>query len=185
MLKRGTRELEIHVEKMYNHLLERINQVLFHLSLIIGLGFSTLHLIYHLVKQITDSELIAYFSDAFSVMCSSLCKCFHHFFFFLVRLQTNFGCNENICKVWKSNRHWGKNKTSFQSYLTCPPLIFNVSWQVCFHRMVSQGLFFQVYWSFLKASIQRFWKYFVITQMFLKKICKGFFCLFLTYCNDF
>ena len=82
MLKRGTRELEIHVEKMYNHLLERINQVLFHLSLIIGLGFSTLHLIYHLVKQITDSDLIAYFSDAFSVMCSSLCKYFHHFFFF-------------------------------------------------------------------------------------------------------
>lgn len=137
---------------MYNHLLERINQVLFHLSLIIGLG--------------------------------SLCKYFHHFFF-SVRLQTNFGCNENICKVWKSNRHWGKNKTSFQSYLTCPPLIFNVSWHVCFHRMVSQGLFFHVYWSFLKASIQRCWKYFVITQMFLKKICKSFFCLFLTYCNDF
>ena len=57
MLKRGMQELEIHVEKMYNHLLERINQVLFHLSLIIGLGFSALHLIYHLVKQITDSEL--------------------------------------------------------------------------------------------------------------------------------
>ena len=45
MLKRGMQELEIHVEKMYNHLLERINQVLFHLSLIIRLGFSTLHLI--------------------------------------------------------------------------------------------------------------------------------------------
>lgn len=57
MLKRGTHELEIHVEKMYHHLLERINQVLFHLSLIIGLDFSTLHLIYHLVKEITDSEL--------------------------------------------------------------------------------------------------------------------------------
>ena len=78
-------------------------------------------------------------------------------FFFSVRLQTNFGCNENICKVWKSNRHWGKNKTSFQSYLTGPPLFFSVSWQVwdCFHRMLSQGLFFQVYWSLLKASIQR------------------------------
>ena len=113
-----------------------------------------------------------------SVSCAALyASIFTLFFFFSVRLQTNFGCNENICKVWKSNRHWGKNKTSFQSYLTCPPLIFNVSWQVCFHRMVSQGLFFQVYWSFLKVSIQRCWKYFVITQMFLKKICKGFFFL--------
>lgn len=178
-------ELEIHVEKMYNHLLERINQILFHLSLIIGLGFSTLHLIYHLLKQITDSELDCIFFWCIQCHVQLFMQVFSPFFFFSVRLQTNFGCNENICKVWKSNRHWGKNKTSFQSYLTCPPSIFNVSWQVCFHRMVSQGLFFQVYWSFLKASIQRCWKYFVITQMFLKKICKGFFCLFLTYCNDF
>lgn len=166
---------------MYNHLLERINQVLFHLSLIIGLGFSTLHLIYHLVKQITDSELDCIFFWCIQCHVQLFMQVFSPFFFFLsVRLQTNFGCNENFCKVWKSNRHWGKNKTSFQSYLTGPPLFFSVSWQVwdCFHRMLSQGLFFQVYWSLLKASIQRWWKYFVITQMFLKKICKGFFCLF-------
>ena len=66
MLKRGTRELEIHVENMYNHLLERINQVLFNLSLIIGLGFSTLHLIYHLVKQIT-SLMYGYYREKLQV----------------------------------------------------------------------------------------------------------------------
>ena len=84
MLKRGTRELEIHVENMYNHLLERINQVLFNLSLIIGLGFSTLHLIYHLVKQITDSELdCIYIFLMHSVSCAALyASIFTIFFFF-------------------------------------------------------------------------------------------------------
>ena len=83
MLKRGMQELEIHVEKMYNHLLERINQVLFHLSLIIGLGFSALHLIYHLVKQITDSELdCIYIFLMHSVSCAALYASIFTIFFF-------------------------------------------------------------------------------------------------------
>lgn len=84
MLKRGTHELEIHVEKMYNHLLERINQVLFNLSLIIGLGFSTLHLIYRLVKQITDSELdCIYIFLMHSVSCAALYASIFTIFFWL------------------------------------------------------------------------------------------------------
>ena len=127
MLKRGTHELEIHVEKMYNHLLERINQVLFNLSLIIGLGFSTLHLIYHLVKQITDSELDCIFFWCIQCHVQLFMQVFSPFFFFrlgyrpILDAMKTFAKSENPIDIEVRTRlHFNHIWLAHHCFSVCP-----------------------------------------------------------------